>query len=360
MMSEIRRYLGWLKRRPAQKTRDKAFINTLKDDVRKNPVQKRIYYFGVPEHSNLGDLAQCFCIRKYLAEKFPEYVVVEVASRRYLDNECSCRTYLREVISKQDLIVFQSGYTTQDIGGREDLMHQAVMRDFPDNRLLLFPQTVYFQSEERKKQCSDIYNAHKHLTFLARDQLSYEMAKEMFPDIPVYAYPDIVTTLIGRYSYHYERKGILFCIRNDSEKYYSDDEIRKLKEELANFGQPIDQVDTTIRAEYYDILANLQKYIEDYFDKFAHYKVIITDRYHGTIFSLIANTPVVVIQTRDHKVTTGVDWFKGIYDNQVVLAHSLDEARDLAGEFLKRTDNVHNEPYFDKEYYSKLRGLINL
>lgn len=359
-MSNLRTYLGWLKRRPAQKARDKEFMCHLRLDVGNNPNQKRIYYFGVPEHSNLGDLAQCYCIRRYLEEKFSDYAVVEVTSRRYLDNEYSCRIYLKNTISAQDLIVFQSGYTTQDIGGREDLMHQAVMTDFPDNKLLLFPQTVYFKSEARKEQCSKIYNAHKYLTFLARDQISYEMAKEMFPDIPVYAYPDIVTTLIGRYSFEYERKGILFCIRNDSEKYYSDEEIEKLKQELNSCGEPIDQVDTTIHMEYYDILADLQTYIEDYFDKFAHYKVIITDRYHGTIFSLVANTPVIVIQTKDHKVTTGVDWFKGIYDDQVMLAHSLEEARKMAEMQLKRENHSNNEPYFEKEYYSKLRDLINL
>lgn len=51
----------------------------------------------------------------------------------------------------------------------------------------------------------------------------------------------------------------------------------------------------------------------------SHYKVVITDRYHGTIFSLIANTPVIIIKSTDHKVTTGADWFKGIYDDYVYV-----------------------------------------
>lgn len=81
---------------------------------------------------NLGDLAQCFCIRKYLKKYFPEYEVTEVFTRNYLDNSFGIRDYLKTIIKPNDIIFFQSGYCTQDLGGREDLMHQSVMQDFPD------------------------------------------------------------------------------------------------------------------------------------------------------------------------------------------------------------------------------------
>lgn len=89
-------------------------------------------------------------------------------------------------------------------------------------------------------------------------------------------------------------------IRNDAEKYYSDTEINKLIEYFSETFK-CDKLDTTIRVEPEVIRADLKNYIEGYFEKFAHYKVIITDRYHGTIFSLISNTPVIVIKTKDHK-----------------------------------------------------------
>ncbi len=59
-------------------------------------------------------------------------------------------------------------------------------------------------------------------------------------------------------------------------------------------------------------------------------KLIITDRYHGTILSLVAGTPVIVIKTTDHKVTTGAEWFRGVYDDYVYLAESLQQAYDIA------------------------------
>lgn len=347
--------IGYLRRLPGRILRDIEYFRALK---KRDFSKKKIYYFGVPEHSNLGDLAQCFCIRKYLKEQYSEYETIEVQSRIYLDNVFGMRDFLKTVIKENDLIFFQSGYCTQDIGGREDLMHQMVIQDFPNNNLVMLPQTIFFKSVDREKKASSVYNSHKKLLFLARDMVSYEKAKNMFPDIKVYAFPDIVTTLIGKYDFNYERKGILFCIRNDAEKFYSDEELAELKIRLKRFGEPQEQLDTTIREEYYVILRNLKTYIESYFNKFAQYKVVVTDRYHGTIFSLIANTPVVVIKTTDHKVKTGVEWFKGIYDSQVYYADSLEEADHLVAEILKNYSVKKNHTYFMEKYYMKLRSMI--
>ena len=148
-MKNIRAKLGWLRRRPHQVFFDYRNIKKIKDNINE---KKYIYYFGVPEHSNLGDLAQCYCIRRYFNKYFSDYEVIEVFSRNYLDNSFGLRDYLKSAIKQEDLIFFQSGYCTQDLGGREDLMHQAVIQDFPDNKLVLLPQTVFFQNKDRKEQ----------------------------------------------------------------------------------------------------------------------------------------------------------------------------------------------------------------
>ena len=87
----------------------------------------------------------------------------------------------------------------------------------------------------------------------------------------------------------------------------------------------------------------------------SQYKCVITDRYHGTIFSLCANTPVIIIQSNDHKVITGANWFKNIYDDYVYVAKNLDDAYDKAIEICKDFKYKQLEAYFDKEYYDKLK-----
>lgn len=139
--------------------------------------------------------------------------------------------------------------------------------------------TIYFRNVDKKELTAKVYNQHRNLLFLSRDQVSYETARQMFPNVNVKCYPDIVTTLIGRYDYGFDRSGVLLCIRKDTEKFYTTDEIQGLRDYLTRDGLSVDQLDTTIRAEYYEILNDLQSYIEGYFSKFAKYKAVITEPY---------------------------------------------------------------------------------
>lgn len=319
--------------------------------------KKYIFYFGKPMHSNLGDLAQCICIREFLKENYQEYEVIEIESKTFVDKRCKVREKLKKLIKKEDIIFFHSGYSTQDIGGVEDIMHQYVMLDYPENKMVMLPQTVFFKTEERKLLTSRIYNSHKHLMFLARDFVSFEEAKKMFPDIAVYAYPDIVTTMIGKFDFNCKRSGIVMCLRDDLEKYYSDVELNKLKEQLEQLDK-VSQIDTTSDKKISADTPECRKYIEEYIRKLAQYNLVITDRYHGTIFSLAANTPVIVIKTNDHKVRTGVDWFKGVYDDNVMYIDALEDVYDTAKSILQRKSVSKNESYFAEEYYAGLKDLI--
>lgn len=340
--------------------RIKRYFRGLKHcrDVTHNVDDKQhIFYFGIPMHPNLGDLAQYVCISEYLHSNYPEYKVIGIDSTVYMGKCYPLRKIIKRLIKPSDLIFFQSGYCTQDLGGIEDLMHQKVIADFPNNRLVMMPQTVYFQSASRKRQASRIYNQHKHLLFLARDEISYITAKAMFPSLPIYAYPDIVTTLIGKYDFNLNRLGILVCVRNDTEKYYSEKEINELKEKLSVIDK-VEQLDTTVDAALNATSPGLKEYIENYIKNMANFRLIVTDRYHGTIFSLVANTPVIVIKTTDHKVVTGVDWFKGIYDNNVMYVDDINAVPGMAKEILYRPVIQKNNAYFEKEYYDKLRKLV--
>ena len=105
-------------------------------------------------------------------------------------------------------------------------------------------------------------------------------------------------------------------------------------------------------------MRNLKYYIESEIETYSNYQVTITDRYHGTIFSLCAGTPVIILKTTDHKVTTGADWFKGVYDDYVYVAEDLDDAFHKAKEILTKNLNHQLKPYFKTEYYDKLKSLF--
>lgn len=314
-----------------------------------------IYYCGIPAHGNLGDLAQGVCIRRWLKKNYPKYHVTEIETDSLVNTEFSCLKKLKKAFNdEEDFVVFQSGYTTTDLGGFADPMHQAVIQALPNARILMMPQTIFFQTEKRKELCSKVYNGHTKMLFLARDNVSFEMAKEMFPDLNIACYPDIVTTLIGTIESKQNREGIIFCLRNDTEKYYSDEELAVLSNKCKAFAS-IDRTDTTKGKE---AVKEAEKFIFSEIEYYSKFKVMITDRYHGTILSLVAGTPVIIIKTTDHKVVTGAEWFKGVYDDYVYLAKDLNEAYELAKQIYSRKEYKTLESYFEENYYDKLPTIF--
>ncbi len=319
--------------------------------------RQKVFYLGITAHSNLGDMAQYYCIRKWLYENFLNADIYEFEAPVVVDTRFGFIEKLKGLLNKKDIIVFQSGYTTQDLGGVHDLMHRMVIDAIPNANILMMPQTIFFKHEKNKQRTAKSYNKAHNMLFLARDNISYEMATEMFPNIKVLAFPDIVTTLIGHFNYQHARKGVLICRRNDSEKFYSDEELFSLKERIEDF-EPVTIGDTQIHVSYKELRANPRFFIENIIEDYSQYKAIITDRYHGTIFSLAANTPVIVIKTTDHKVITGLNWFKNIYDDYAFRADSLDEAYTILMKILNTDYDYNLKPYFEEHYYNNLKELF--
>ncbi len=334
----------------------KLYLNTKKKLNFCDRHNQKIFYLGAARHANLGDLAQSVCIRKWLKKHYKQEVI-EIETNAIVNTRFSVLKKMKEVIAEDDIIVFQSGYTTTDLGGFADEMHRVIMESFPNNAMLMLPQTIFFKNKDNESRTSKCYNNKKNLLYLARDKVSYEKALKMFPDLTVKLYPDIVTTLIGTMKFNYSREGILFCCRNDEEKLYSDEEIAALKHRCEKITF-IDQTDTTKCSNRKDIINHSEEFILNEIDKYAHYKLVVTDRYHGTILSLVAGTPVVILKTTDHKVVTGADWFKGVYDEYVNVSDNLEDAYSKILKSLNMQRSNFMTPYFEREYYDKLPGIF--
>lgn len=335
-----------------------VYNETIKLNGIKKDNKTRIFYLGITEHSNLGDMAQYYCISNWLDQNYPNNIIFKFEATTVVDQRYNFINILKEKLNSNDIIFFQSGYTTQDLGGCHELMHRLVIDSMPDAKIVMMPQTIFFRSEENKRRTAESYNKAKHLLFLARDQVSFKMAQEMFPKITVKCYPDIVTSLIGKYNIISNKENILLCLRKDNEKFYSEKELSVLKNKFKKIIK-VDTKDTTIRVNYKKIRKNIHFLIEKEIKFYSKYKVIVTDRYHGTIFSLIANTPVIVLKTTDHKVVTGVDWFKGVYDDYVHLADSLEDAYKLVVNVLQNSKQRRLPSYFNEKYYLTLKKLID-
>lgn len=338
--------------------RNKCYaIGAIKKLLEVDITQKRIWYFCVPTHSNLGDQAQACCIEKYFRKFFSDHIVFLLSNNAFDFYEEKILMILKEKIKETDLIFFQSGYTFTGIHPYEN-MHRKIVENFPYNKIVFLPQTVKFKNQKILENVQNFYGKYDNIYFFARDKISYDIYKSIFPEHRnVHCFPDIVTTEIGNYDFNNnERNGILLCVRNDVEKLYLFQEISLFKEKLQKIAK-VSLSDTNSETKE-NSLKEYWKKIEETIDDYAQYQVIITDRYHGTIFALIANTPVIILKTTDHKVVTGADWFEGVYEDYVYVVNDLEEASQVAQQIVTGFEYRKLPSYFKEKYYDRLKDII--
>jgi exopolysaccharide biosynthesis predicted pyruvyltransferase EpsI len=314
---------------------------------------KTIFLFGFPIHANMGDQAQAFCTLKWLNENYPDY---KVFTFNWKTSYSLSYKLLRKKIGKDDLLFGHSGYFFYD-HHLELRVYREIADLFPDYRFVIMPQTINILDNVILEKTVKSLNAHPNITLLCRDEISYENAKKNFPNCKLLLYPDIVTSLIGKREYSNKRDGILFVLRDDLEKFYSSDQIMELRNRFIGISKT-EIMDTSINLSNYEMKKNREKLLNDMLEKFSHFKVIITDRYHGTIFSLITSTPVIVLDSSDHKLSSGVKWFPESFNKHVFFARNLDQAYEFATNVLSSETTYKLDPYFDENYYSKLLSKL--
>lgn len=337
------------------------FTNAIQSRTEKN----RIFYFGITENNNLGDNAQYYCILKWINKFFTDYELIQLDATTIVNHKSDFLSIFKPLYRKsKDLIILQSGYGIQDIGGNHIIMHKILLKALPYADVLIMPQTINFREKYNGEEVAKIYNNCPNLFLIARDRVSYNIAQELFYNVKTICTPDIVTSLIGCYNFNNDRDGFLIIHRNDQEQFYSNSDINNLKSSLLKIAKT-EISDTTIELSGKQIRKDLEKNITKTIDEYSKYKVIITDRFHGTIFSLCANTPVIVLKTSDHKVVTGAEWFTNIYPEHIKIANSIDECIYLAQKLYYKVNgnntlsSYFNEKYFDKTLYEQLESSLN-
>lgn len=317
----------------------------------------RIWYFGVPIHQNLGDQAQKFVIEKWLENNYPMAEIVKIPSQAFNAGTRRVIRIIKDYIQPNDLIVMQSGHTMDGLHD-DETPHRLASTCFPDNRIIFFPTSIRFNSKRGKELDRKAIGSHVNTLFLARDAVSAQIARDLYPRLDVRLYPDVVTSLIGKYSFDNQREGVLLCARNDGEKLYSYAAIDKLASALSGLCD-VSRTDTTVKwdgidLDSHDAWTGIEGVIESYSQKC----VIVTDRYHGTIFARIAGTPVVVLKTNDHKVVSGAKWFIDAGDKGIVVADNLEEVPGLVSDFMKRFPDGVSAPAIAADYYDGLKSVI--
>lgn len=257
------------------------------------------------DYGNLGDVAITFAQEKFLKDTFPGYTVVDVPISKTLSD---LKT-LHNICSSDDIVTIVGGGNMSDLYFDIELLRQMVVKAFPNNRVISFPQTMFFSDSLSgnylKRQAVKVYSQHINLTITARERWSHEMMKSILPSCKLT--PDIVMTLDKREPFS-TRKGITFCMRNDIESGISHEFKEELRLQLANQYDIVDY-DTHIGRGGLSIQEREQE-LNNIWSQFRSSEWVITDRLHGMIFAYITGTPCIVLPNNNYKIEGCYSWIK--------------------------------------------------
>lgn len=350
LLSQIRPKVGTLVDIPLRMVENQQFINSHKHILN----QRKIIYALTPPSrlSNVGDHAQVVAIRIWLQKHFPNLPVIEVdkdESKRFLPA-------LKKLIQPDDIIFLHSGGNLGDRGIWSESIRRSIITNFPHNQIISLPQTIYFSNTPKgiseREKTREIYGTHPNLTVIGRDPYSGDLAENLFPNARTFCMPDFVLSLPPR---QLGKKNnppkVLLCLRLDDESALTSQQRQEISERLPYESS---YFDTTLNTP---ITANSRKNIlENTLDLFSAADIVVTDRYHGLIFTVLCQKPCVVLPTVDHKLTSAMHWFKDV--PFITFANNLDEVPALVENFL----NIESRkvPNWNAEYFDKIPAMIGL
>lgn len=313
--------------------------------------QPLVFLFGAPYHANMGDQAQLISIMQWLRRHKPHHGAF---ISTLIDTSEDLLTIIRAGIRPGDILLCHSGYHMTDLY-REQKIYLRVAELFPDYPLVILPQTIHYIKKAEADNTARILNNHPDCTIFCRDRTSHAKAKKLFHQCRLILFPDLVTSMIGRTSLPpiEKKSGILLCIREDREKLIPQEQIETLRHELEK-SHPTTISDTTSHFSNKHLNSNRETALHQLLHTFSQYQIIITDRFHGTLFSLIAGTPVIVLPTRDHKITSGLQWFPAHFRKHLFQASSVNQIPDLVRHILEQGTPPPLDDYFAVNYGDRL------
>ena len=275
------------------------------------------------DYNNVGDMLIREAQQSFLLKNSngKEVIVVSFAdSMKYLKN-------IYRNATPNTIIVLTGGGDTDDRYTSMERYRNRIIKKLAKNgsRIIGFPQTIDYSNTKRgkfyKRKTQKAYSSNKNFVFFAREKISYEIAKQLFPNNKVKLAPDIVLSYSISDNKKQKRSGIGTLLRHDEEKKIDVAFQESLLNELTMKYGSIEENDMTI-VDFYS--QRIKQMIKEKVEFVRKKKVIITDRLHGMILCYITNTPCVVFSNSNHKIIeTFNNWLKDT-QNFVILEKSND------------------------------------
>lgn len=352
-MRSVKVPLKVLKKAIIEKNQRTKFLRKIKNSFKnaRNIDKNTAIIIATPCHGNLGDQAIVLAEKKFLnAMGFDNQSIIEINNMDYL----RFGHLLNEYIHDDDTIVIDGGGNLGTLWPHEDDKISKILKQFSQNRTIIFPQTVYYdetqQAKTRLQKNQMIYSSHKNLTIMFRDEKSYDFAVNNFNGPKILFCPDIVLFLKNMVDSK-DRNGVLLCFRDDLECVISPEKIEQLKEKLDERGLCFKNTSTVISEE---VSFKKREYVlNKKLQEFAQTRLVITDRLHAMIFATITNTPCIALDNKSKKVSGVYQWIKHL--NYVKCNENFDEIYSLIDKYYAQSNCKYDGC---KDHFEKLMGEL--
>lgn len=268
----------------------------------KNP--KAVYLVLTPEHDNLGDHAIAQAEIQLLSE-------LEIPYIEYTEEK------IKELKRNGDLRVLNGRPILACGGGNMGTLwfyHEELFRSLisscPKSKIILLPNSIYYENSawgrDELENSRNIYNSHGSLKLYARELVSFNIMKRNYKNVAIA--PDMVLRM-NYCNSDKKREGCILCLRNDLEKTLTIEQEKIIHEQLSEiFGSNIKKLDMAVGKKIKPKDREVE--LEKQYEAFRCAELVVTDRLHGMIFSVITGTPCVVIDSKSHKLRGTYEWIK--------------------------------------------------
>ncbi len=262
---------------------------------------------------------------------------------------------LLQTVQEDDIIFIHSSgdfgtlfYWTNMVNRSWHDYRRKLILQFPDNKIVQLPVTVFYHATEGGKNTLEkdrrFYKNQKNLVLTCREPDSHQILASNL-DCRTMMVPDFAFNLKPKLT-EKERNGALLILRRDHETLFGNKRVQiKKMIEMVTANVTVRDVNWYAKRPLTDrIRAGVINRILDYYQNF---KVVVTDRLHGMIFSVITRTPCVCIRDRIPHKSSG---YRSLLNDSVEFIDKITEIPDAIR-------NVLSKPFQKVDLTSHFRNL---
>lgn len=262
------------------------------------------YMLGTPIHTNLGDHLITLAQREFLDANGYGRKIIEIPTEMFQ----VYKNRIKSTVNVETRIFINGGGWMGNIWPNEELLLQEMVECFADNKIVIFPQTIYYDKNvcsynELIESGKTIFSKCKDLTLCVRDKQSLEFAKQNYPTAKVLFLPDIALAYYNKSpkNRRSKEKIVGYCLRDDRELCRDKTMEERLKQILDSHGFKAKKVSTMSLIRVPSWLR--ERVVVKRLSVFSECNLIVTDRLHGMIFSFLTGTPCIVFDNKTFKVS---------------------------------------------------------